>query len=441
MNKKIYIAAILLSAPYVAVHAQNVSATVERSGSDFTISYQLPLQRPSSDYAYIISPFVCSPTDTLAFTPIVIRGARNARKLHRYYALEHKGETMPTYIKASEMTDSVLRRSVTVSAAAHPWLYNSPAMLCLRTESEGCCDISDMGLACSESFLCRRPFAPVVIPVEDNTGKAGLLQRDNPVLLHISKYRPYDDTRVLSREKGALYVHFPLDKWDLRHDYRNNAPTLDRIVDITRQILADTTSTVKCIQIVGLASPEGPLARNKKLSRERAIALKKYIRRHVATPDSLYELNFGGEAWAELRAQIEDSKVEYRDEMLAIIDTEKDLNKREQRLKTLRGGKPYRYLRDNVFSDQRNSGYLRIYYDYVPDSNAAQINQATAQIKQGNYAEALRMLQKVKTDPRAQNALGVALYMTGSEQSGKECFRRAAEAGNEQAAENLKQLE
>lgn len=55
---------------------------------------------------------------------------------------------------------------------------------------------------------------PVLVfhPVEDNTGKAGVLQQENPLLEHISNYRPYDRTRVLRKEKGALFVHFPVNK-------------------------------------------------------------------------------------------------------------------------------------------------------------------------------------------------------------------------------------
>ena len=91
----------------------------------------------------------------------------------------------------------------------------------------------------------------------------------------------------------------------------------------------------------------------------------------------MFDVANGGEAWTELRSQIEDLQFDGRDEMLRIIDTEADVNKRELKLKTLQGGKAYRYLRDKVLADQRNSGYLRIYYDYVPDTAAATINRAT----------------------------------------------------------------
>ena len=65
----------------------------------------------------------------------------------------------------------------------------------------------------------------------------------------------------------------------------------------------------------------------------------------------MFDVANGGEAWTELRSQIEDLQFDGRDEMLRIIDTESDVNKRELMLKTLRGGKPYSFLRDKVLAD------------------------------------------------------------------------------------------
>ena len=77
------------------------------------------------------------------------------------------------------------------------------------------------------------PFVPVVRAVPDFTGRAGQLQKDNPVLAHISQYKPYDRTRILRRDKDALYVHFPLAKSELHTEFRENNSVLVRIVDAT----------------------------------------------------------------------------------------------------------------------------------------------------------------------------------------------------------------
>ena len=301
------------------------------------------------------------------------------------------------------------------------------------------------------------PPAPVlaVHPVADNTGKAGFLQKDNPVLAHISQYKPYDRTRILRKEKGALYVHFPLDKSTLLRDFRENGAVLDRIVDITRQVMADSTSSVRCIQIVGLASIEGGVKHNEQLSADRANALKQYVQQHVPqATDNLFDVASGGEAWAELRDQINDIVLEMGassteadggrlaalKEALQLIDSEADLTRREQKLRKLNKGRTFASIKEHLLADQRNSGYMRIYYDYVPDTAAATINKASQLLQQERYAEALSLLQGVKDDSRAWNALGVALWNTGSRDAALDLFRRAAQQGNADAKENLRQL-
>jgi tetratricopeptide (TPR) repeat protein len=281
------------------------------------------------------------------------------------------------------------------------------------------------------------------------------LQQDNPVLAHISQYRPYDRTRILRKEKGALYVHFPVAKDELTRDFRNNAEVLDRIVEITRQVMADTTSSVCRIQIVGLASIEGAVDNNERLAAQRGEALKRYIQQQVPkATDDLFDVANGGEAWAELRDQINDVVTEMTTSgveadggrkaglkaAIDLIDSEANLTRREQLLRQQEGGRTFNYIKEHLLADQRNSGYIRIYYDYVPDTAAATINQASELLQQERYDEALQLLQGVKSDPRAQNALGVALWHTGEKAEALECFSRAADDGNADAKENLRQL-
>lgn len=300
--------------------------------------------------------------------------------------------------------------------------------------------------------VVQKPFVPVLTPVPDFTGRAGQLQQDNPVIQHISKYRPYDSTRILRKEKEALFVHFELAKFLLKGDFRDNQQVLDRIVDITRQIMADSTSSVKTIQIIGLASIEGNPVSNERLAQNRALALQEYIQQEVSVPDSLFETVGGGEAWAEFRDQLNDivaapvsgAPVEALRQALDIVDNEPDAVARERKLRHMNGGRTWKYIKEQILSDQRNSGYIRIYFDYVPDKAAATINEASELLTTdcGDcHREALRLLQTVRNDERAQNALGVALWLCGQKDESLAVFRRAAANGNQDAANNLRQLE
>ena len=371
--------------------------------------------------------------DTLRLGSTVFRGKRNARLTDRarYY-----GEPVPQPSGYELPAGATADYAVTISRADAPWLWQGRVSLDTQREREGCCEVESLPAAHIGRFAYVPPFRPALALVPDNTGKAGELQRDNPVLQHISQYKPYDG--VIRR--GALFVHFPLDKHVLRHDFRDNAATLDRIIDITRAIMADTTSAVKVIQIVGLASIDGPRRHNIELAGNRVRALKDYIQRRVATPDSLYEVVNGGEGWRELRAQIAGCSSPYRDRLLSIIDNEPDPDRREQLIKRLDGRRAWRWLRDSVLADQRNSGYLRIYYDYVPDTAARIINRAIGLLRQGRHAEALALLRTVSHDDRAQNALGVACFYAGNREEALSRLTRAADSGDACARENLRQL-
>ena len=293
------------------------------------------------------------------------------------------------------------------------------------------------------------PFEPVVRAVPDFTGRAGQLQKDNPVLSHVSQYKPYDRTRIMRRDKDALYVHFPLSKSVLQTDFRENNSVMERIVDITRQIMADTTSSVKVIQIIGLASIEGPIDGNEVLATNRALALQHYVQEQLQIPDSLFDTVGGGEAWADLRDQLaecvttEPQHSEELQQAIDIIDSESDANVREQKLRRMNGGRTWTFIKERILSDQRNSGYVRIYYDYVPDKAAKVINEASELLTtdcSDCHHKALRLLQTVRDDERALNALGVAYWLCGQQQEAVECFRRAAANGNADAEENLRKL-
>lgn len=297
----------------------------------------------------------------------------------------------------------------------------------------------------------EKPFVPQLTPVADFTGRAGQLQQENPVVAHVSSYKPYDRTRILRKEKGALFVHFNMGKAVIEPNYRNNRSVLDRIVELTRQIMTDTASNVAKIQIIGLASIEGKPSLNERLATKRAKALQSYVQQQVSVPDSLFETIGGGEAWADFRDQLNDMVKGNASEpstsnaqlqsAIDIIDSEDNLRQREWRIRQLDGGRTWQKLHKEVLANQRNAGYVRIYFDYVPDKAAATINRGSELLKSGRYAEALTLLQTVSCDERAQNALGVALWQAGRQEEALRCFRRAAASGNKDAQENLRQLE
>lgn len=215
------------------------------------------------------------------------------------------------------------------------------------------------------------PVAPVVKEPEPVKERAiDVLVRTEPVLAHISDYKPYDRSQVLRRDQRALFVYFPVAKSDIQTEFRDNQQTLNHIIDVTQKMLVDKDSEIRKIQIVGLASFDGKNEANERLASNRAYALKKYIQDRLAVSDDQFDVACGGEDWADFRDQVAEAIANGSDhaaelqKVIDIIDREQDLTRREQQIRKLNGGRTFQYIKEQLLADQRNSGYLRIYFDY-----------------------------------------------------------------------------
>ena len=227
-------------------------------------------------------------------------------------------------------------------------------------------------------MVTHQSVVKVEQPIVDKTAHIKQLAQETSMVAHISDYKPFDPKRSYRREGNVLYVYYPVAKYDVREDFANNDTTLRRIIEITREVAADTACLVKKIQIVGFASVEGGQWGNERLALRRANALKSYVQQRTQMPDELFEVVSAGEAWPDFRDFVEDlmngkaktksvpvakpTKTDLQ-KVIDIIDKEPNATRREQRLRTLNGGRTWRYLRQ-IFGEHRNAGYVRLYYDF-----------------------------------------------------------------------------
>ena len=168
-----------------------------------------------------------------------------------------------------------------------------------------------------------------------------------------------------TKVRDTLYVHFPWSKSVLSEDFRENRETLQRIIDVTRESASNGNMTIKKIQIVGLASVEGNTAYNEQLAHNRALALKEYVQQRVNLPDEKFEIVGGGEAWEWFRKQLVEN-VDKRPDLkraIEIIDTAPNVNNRKWRLHVMNHGQTWEYIRRHILKNQRNSGYIIVYYE------------------------------------------------------------------------------
>ena len=150
------------------------------------------------------------------------------------------------------------------------------------------------------------------------------------------------------------YVYFPISSADINRNYSGNGASLDRILARITVARNGGDAKIKKIRIIGLASIDGPSAYNARIAKQRADALAKYLQVRTALPMSVFETVNGGEGWDDLRKKVEeaaDSALPQKKAVLSIIDTEKNLDQRELRLKQLDGG--------SVWADMKNTDLVR----------------------------------------------------------------------------------
>ena len=274
----------------------------------------------------------------------------------------------------------------------------------------------------------------------------------------LENYRSIDE--IINAPMDSIrFVHFPLDSITLFRDFADNASALDEILDVSRKIIADDRDSLALIQIVGLASVEGDWQHNRWLGEGRAKALKNYVEQELDLQPGQIEAVGKGEAWPWFRRQIsalvpdggKGLTGEQASKLLDMIDSEPDPEKREQKMKADKN--LYKALKDNILHDQRNSGYVHIYFTTKPDKVAGRLNELNALIKAHRWDEVVseyeshpEYMDRARKDAEARNAYGIALLGQAVElekidtlqaQKARAILREAEEMGSDCARGNL----
>lgn len=165
----------------------------------------------------------------------------------------------------------------------------------------------------------------------------------------------------------SVRVHFRQGSSKLDSRYMGN----DSVLHHHRSIFSDNRRQYRLsdVSIIGLASPEGSVSINRKLSEERARNLFDHYRQYVDMPDSLVHFVFKGRDWNGLvRLVSADTAMPYQSETLELLRTiaaEAELgmytNTHLSRLKKFRGGIPYTYMYKTHFPALRASTFVLKY--------------------------------------------------------------------------------
>lgn len=182
---------------------------------------------------------------------------------------------------------------------------------------------------------------------------------------------------------GCAFLDFPVNETVIYPQYRRNPQELRRICATIDSALFDKTIQVTHISLHGYASPESPYSNNTRLAKGRTASLMEYLRKRYHLSASMFYTQFTPEDWDNLRSFIADGNrrrvkgdiwyenaniletpeipmevTKYRNELLEVIDQNIDLDEKEQKLKQVGGGIPYKWLLQHVYPGLRHTDYV-----------------------------------------------------------------------------------
>ena len=293
----------------------------------------------------VLTPAIINGTDTLMLKSVGVYG-RNRRIFYLRNEDEKPTGTDDINLKSSEASDIVKYHS---SVAYMNWMNGCKVVL-IRTDF-GCCGESD--IISRNELVDRFPLEPYY-----------------PELIYI---RPQREV-VKSREiRGTAYIDFPVSQTVINPSYRNNTAELAKITSTIDSVKRDSDITIKSIYIKGYASPESMYDNNTRLARGRTEALKEYVENLYHFDRGLITTDFEPEDWAGLEKYVEQSSLQYKNEILQTIRSDRDPDAKEWIIKS-RWKEDYSFLVNNCYPSLRRSDY-RIEYDIRGYSSPAEIEK------------------------------------------------------------------
>ena len=468
---KYLIMPLIVAAMCFSAEAQNrVTVTQNKfalKGDSVYIDLQIELNNadiPKNSFV-LLTPAIQADSTSMELPVVMINGKKREKAYHRLVALRGKPDGLGLVINPG---DNNAQRSYYYSAAVpfETWMEDAEFAL-----SEEQCE-------------CNGPLVKMSFNLI-----AGRMYDMNTQLNFTASFREPAPEPVKTRsETGTAYFEFAIGRSFLDPAFNNNTAELVKIGEMIKKVQNDPANTITRIIINGKSSPDGAYAINMMLSDKRASTLKDYIRTVYVIDNDIFCVTGNGEDWNSFEKIVESLDVAWKDEVLKIIRSEDDYDTRENKLKALQGGAPYRDMYVNIFPKLRRTDYELQYtvipftveegkkiletqpsqlslnemfliaetypvgsaefqqvFDIAvkayPESEIANFNAAANALSSQDINVAQKFLENVKIHDYAYwNNIGMLTAMQGNYDEAAEYFRKAVEGGNEEAVKNLAEI-
>ena len=432
---------------------------MDRNGKYLTVEMDVDLTALNVDAnrAVLLTPRLINGADSLDLPSIGIYG----RRRYYYYVRNGISTISGESEKAFRVSEKPERLEYDNLIPYEEWMNG--ATLTVHRSDWGCCQTI---LAQYEGELGRHheAFFPELVFVQP---KAEIMK-----------------SRSLS---GSAYIDFPVDQTVIYPDYRRNADELGKIQATIDSVRSDKDVTITSVWLKGFASPESPYKHNTELAIGRTAALKKHIGQLYHFADSIIQTDYEPEDWAGLRRYVEQSNINYRAEILALIDSDMEPDAKEAKIKRTYPDE-YRFMLQNFYPALRHTDY-RIDYNIrkfnkveeikrimaeqpqklslnefylvagkyepgtdeftdvfetavrmFPNDEIANLNAANAAIRRDDFATARRYLDKTGDSAEAVYARGALAIREKDYDTARRYLGKAKEMGLEKATLTLKEL-
>ena len=433
----------------------------ERHGNYLSVRMELELAdvEVPSNRAVLVTPFLVNGDDRVVLPSVAVYGRRRYYYYHRKDAGAMLSGPDETTILAKEKPESLPYREL---VPYESWMDG--ASLFLHRKEYGCCD-EVLGEGLGEIGRYHEAFFPELVYI-----------------------RPSGQTEKRRTLEGRAFIDFPVDQTVIYPDYRRNSEELKAIRETIDAVRNDRDATIDTVWLKGFASPESPYSHNRDLAIGRTNALKAHIQQLYHFDGVQMITDYEAEDWDGLRGFVDGSDLPHRAEILAIIDGPLEPDAKEWKIKSTYPS-DYRFMLDTFYPALRHTDYrvsyvIRTFSDpeeimsviraqpqkldqnefYVaasvldpgsadftevfetavrmfPDDEIANLNAANAAMRRGDNVGAARYLRKAGDSPEAVYARGALAIRTEDYESARHYLRAAADAGLEQAAATLAEME